>query len=97
MGNISWRSQGSSEDTDSSLQGDQDEDSGTDTYSLDAWWTFGGFNADVSFFFQLVLTLAHCCRLKGVGALEKQDCWRLFAFHLSCLICHDNDEVNWTF
>lgn len=30
MGNISWRSQVSSEDTDSSLQGDLDEDSGKD-------------------------------------------------------------------
>lgn len=32
MGNISWRSQASSEDTDSSLQGDLDEDTGTDTH-----------------------------------------------------------------
>lgn len=31
MGNISWRSQGSSEDTDSSLQGDLDEDTGITT------------------------------------------------------------------
>lgn len=31
MGNISWRSQASSEDTDSSLQGDLDEDTGKDT------------------------------------------------------------------
>lgn len=30
MGNISWRGQGSSEDTDSSLQGDLDEDTGKD-------------------------------------------------------------------
>lgn len=30
MGNVSWRGQASSVDTDSSLQGDQDEDTGTD-------------------------------------------------------------------
>lgn len=33
MGNISWRSQASSEDTDSSLQGDLDEDTGKDTHA----------------------------------------------------------------
>lgn len=36
MGNVSWRGQASSEDTDSSLQGDLDEDTGTDTPSLAA-------------------------------------------------------------
>lgn len=34
MGNITWRSQASSEDTDSSLQGDLDEDTGKDTLSV---------------------------------------------------------------
>lgn len=33
MGNISWRSQASSEDTDSSLQGDLDEDAGKENFS----------------------------------------------------------------
>lgn len=33
MGNVSWRGQASSEDTDSSLQGDLDEDTGTDAPS----------------------------------------------------------------
>lgn len=33
MGNVSWRGQSSSEDTDSSLQGDLDEDTGTDAPS----------------------------------------------------------------
>lgn len=39
MGNISWRSQASSEDTDSSLQGDLDEDTGKDTliYTVLLW------------------------------------------------------------
>lgn len=36
MGNVSWRGQASSEDTDSSLQGDLDEDTGTDSPSLAA-------------------------------------------------------------
>lgn len=51
MGNVSWRSQASSEDTDSSLQGDLDEETGKDTktvvfplntrkYIL-AWWCNG--------------------------------------------------------
>lgn len=36
MGNVIWRGQASSEDTDSSLQGDLDEDTGTDIPSLAA-------------------------------------------------------------
>lgn len=36
MGNVNWRGQASSEDTESSLQGDLDEDAGTNTHSLAA-------------------------------------------------------------
>lgn len=71
MGNISWRSQASSEDTDSSLQGDLDEDTGTDTNSPIVRMVDYEINAVV---FLLMLTLVHCCRVNGVGALEKQHC-----------------------
>lgn len=59
MGNISWRSQASSEDTDSSLHGDLDEDTGTDTNSPIVRMVDYEINAVV---FLLMLTLVHCCK-----------------------------------
>lgn len=54
MGNVSWRGQASSEDTDSSLQGDQDEDTGKDTRSLVAH--MGTWSTTVLLFFLETLT-----------------------------------------
>lgn len=76
MGNISWRSQASSEDTDSSLQGDLDEDTGKDTNicnsSPDACMVEHEINATLAAL-SLMLTFAHSYGVNGIEALEKQD------------------------